>query len=62
MDVINQLMLGITFSDISAELKSRKWPQTLTPEESNRVTTAIIMRFLALKYKEFSTHIDIVKN
>jgi hypothetical protein len=54
-------MKGITFSDISAEIKSRNWPQGLQPEEANRVTIAIILRFIALKYKDFSTHIDTVK-
>lgn len=61
LTVIDQLMQGITFSDISAELKSRKWPQELQPEEANRVTIAIILRFLALNYKDFATHIDTVK-
>jgi len=55
-------MKGVTLSDISAEIKSRKWPQALNPKEANRVTIAIIMRFMSLKYKDFSTHIDVVRN
>jgi len=31
-------------------------------KDANKVTSAIILRFMALKYKDFTTHIDIVKN
>jgi hypothetical protein len=55
-------MQEVTFSDISTELKARKWPQTLNPKEANKITTAIILRFMSLKYKDFSTHIDVVRN
>jgi hypothetical protein len=34
----------------------------MSVKEANRVTTAIIMRFIGLKFKEFTTHIDIVRN
>lgn len=57
-NIIDQYMQGVSSSEISEEIKNRKWPQKLQGPEGFKVSKALIFRFLALKCKKFVTHFD----